>query len=244
MNQAASTTYTAADRRDHEESAVRSAHGLYVGMAVAFLITLFVGFARTFYLRPASQPALAPLVVVHGIVFSAWFVLFFVQTTLVAAGRTNLHRRLGLAGAALAVLIVGLGLPVAIPAARAGRLPGDPLAFLLVMLGDLAGFAVFVGAAIYHRRRAETHKRLMVLAAISLLPPAISRWPIAVGRPAVIAAVLIALLAASPVYDLVVLRRVNRVSLWGGLALFLSVPVRFALSQTETWHRIARWLIG
>jgi hypothetical protein len=213
-------------------------------MAAASLVAVFIGFAGSFYLRPASMPALAPLVVAHGIVFTCWVLLFVAQTTLVATGRTNLHRRLGVAGAGLAMLMVGLGPLIAFPAARRGGLPGDPLAFLLVILVDILMFAVFVGAAIYNRRKSETHKRLMVLAMISLLPPAISRWPIAVGRPPVIAGILLAFLAAAPLYDLVSRRRLNPISLWGGLAVLLSIPLRFALSQTEVWHRVARWLIG
>jgi hypothetical protein len=150
---------------------------------------------------------------------------------------------LGLAGAGLAVLIVALGLLVALPAARRGSLPGDPLAFLLVMLVDLLLFGVFVSAGIYQRRHSETHKRLMVLAMANLLPPAISRWPIAVGHPYVVVAVLFVFLAAAPVYDLVARRRLHAVSLWGGLLVLASGPARFAISQTAAWHHVARWLV-
>ncbi|HEY6059359.1 MAG TPA: hypothetical protein VIV10_02130 [Gemmatimonadales bacterium] len=232
-----------ADARPDQVSQGRSGRWYYVGIAVAALAVTFAGFAHSFYLRPASMPALTPLVVVHGTVFSCWVLLFLTQTTLIATGHTRVHRRLGVAGAGLAVLIVVLGPMVAIPAARRGALPGDPLAFLLVMLGDLLLFAVFVAAGISQRHHSETHKRLMVLATVNLLPPAISRWPVAVGHPAVIGAVLLAFLAAAPVRDLLTRRRMHPVSLWGGLAVLLSVPVRFALSQTVAWHRVASWLI-
>lgn len=224
--------------------AQRPVRGFYVGMAVAILVAVFAGFAPSFYLRPTTTPPLAPRVVVHGIVFSGWVLLFLAQSTLVAAGRTVLHRWLGAAGAGLAVLMVGLGLVIAFPAAGRGSLPGDPIAFLLVMLVDLLLFAVFVAAAIHQRRRSEAHKRLMLLATVCLLPPAISRWPIAVNRPVVIASILVAFLAAGPLYDIVSRRRIHPVSLWGGLAVLVSIPLRFAVSQSEAWHRAARWLIG
>jgi hypothetical protein len=229
--------------RSDRVSQSRLDRGYYVGTAVAALAVTFAGFAHSFYLRPASMPSLAPLVVVHGLVFSCWVLLFLTQTTLIATGHTRVHRRLGVAGAGLAVLMVVLGPMVAIPAARRGALPGDPLAFLLVMLGDLLLFAGFVAAGISQRHHSETHKRLMVLATVNLLPPAISRWPIAVGHPALIGAVLLAFLAAAPVRDLLTRRRMHPVSLWGGLAVLLSVPARFALSQTVAWHRVASWLI-
>ena len=181
---------------------------------------------------------------VHGIIFTSWVLLFLTQASLVAAGRTSVHRRLGVAGAGLAAVMVVLGPVVAIPAGRRGALPGDPLAFLLVPLGDLVLFAVFVSAAIWNRRRAETHKRLMLLGLLSLLPPAVSRWPVAANRPAVTAGILFVMMMAPPVYDFVTRRRVNPITLWGGLALFVSAPLRFAFSQTEAWHRVARWLIS
>jgi hypothetical protein len=84
----------------------------------------------------------------------------------------------------------------------------------------------------------------MLLALISILPPAVSRWPMAVNRPAVIAIVMVAFLAAAPVADLVSGLRVHPVSLWGGLVVIASMPVRFAVSTTHTWHRIASWLIA
>jgi len=218
----------------------RPVRWFYVGMAVAALVTIFVGFHRSFYLRPPTLPPLAPLVVVHGIIFSSWVVLFLTQTTLVAANRVHVHRRLGLAAIGLGALIISSGPLIAIAAARHGRgsLPG-----LLVMLVDILAFAVFVAAALYYRRRSETHKRFMLLAMASLLPPAVIRWPIAAERPAVIVGILLLFVAAAPVYDLLSRRRLHPVSLWGGLAFLASIPMRLALSQTETWHRVASWLI-
>jgi hypothetical protein len=49
------------------------------------------------------------LLQVHGLVFSAWLVLFLVQTGLIAAGRVDVHRRLGIAGAILALAKLVLG---------------------------------------------------------------------------------------------------------------------------------------
>src|SRR5262245_2356829 len=83
----------------------------YVGMTVAIILTVFAGFAPTYYLRSHfGGPPLRPLVQVHGSVFTLWLVLFLVQTTLVAAGRVRLHRLLGMGGMVVAVLMVGLGM--------------------------------------------------------------------------------------------------------------------------------------
>src|SRR5215207_9549026 len=91
----------------------------YTGMAAAFVITVFAGFARTYYLRPYfGTPALTPLLHLHGIVFTSWLALLLTQTVLVAANRTGIHRRLGVAGAALAVLMVLVGASTAIIRAK------------------------------------------------------------------------------------------------------------------------------
>jgi len=222
----------------------RSPRGFYVGMALAALLIIAIGFAPTFYLRPRSLAPLAPLVVAHGVIFTAWIVVFLAQTSLIATGRTAIHRKLGFIGLGLAVVMLVMGPLIAISAARRGVLPGDPLAFLLVPIMDVVLFAVFVSLAYHYRRRSELHKRWMLLAIASILPPAISRWPLAVNRPIVVPVVLLLFLAARPVADRVAGTRVHPVSLWGGLFLLASLPLRFAVAQTEGWHRVARWLTG
>jgi hypothetical protein len=212
----------------------------YIGMAVAALVTVFVGFHRSFYLTPPTLPPLAPLILVHGIIFSSWVVLFLTQTMLVAANRLHVHRRLGLAAMGLAALIIASGPLIAIASARHGR---TSLPNLLVILVDILAFAVLVAAALYYRRRSEIHKRLMLLAMVTLLPPAVIRWPIAVGRPVVMVGILLLFVAAAPVYDLLSRRRLHPVSVWGGLTYLTSILVRPSLSQTETWYRVANWLI-
>jgi hypothetical protein len=232
------------DGRHLETATLRSARWFYVGMGLVVIGVIGAGFGPSFYLRPATIPALAPRVVAHGILFSGWVVLFLVQAALAASGQIKLHRRLGVAAAGLAVTMVITAPPMAVALARRGLPPGEPLVFLLVVLTDLLFFGVFVGAGIYSRRRTETHKRLMLLAMVSMLPPGISRWPIAVKHPApVIMGVMLLFLAAAPISDLLARRRLSRVSLWGGLAVLVSLPLRFAVAQTAAWHALANWLV-
>jgi hypothetical protein len=102
-----------------------------------------------------------------------------VQVRLVAIRRTDLHRRLGVLGALLAALVVVAGTATSIAAARRGYTPGPPpLVFLAIPLGDLLVFSVLITTALLFRRRSDIHRRLMPLAALSLLTPAISRIPL------------------------------------------------------------------
>jgi hypothetical protein len=235
---------TLAERAVPVRPVARSDRWFYPGMAAAIVLAEVAGFWHSERGRIAGHHALHPMAVVHITLFSGWLVLFLVQTILVAIGRMRFHRRLGVVAATVAALMLVTAAPLAIDLARRGVLSSDPLAFLFIMLVDLVMFAVFAGSGIYFRRRAETHKRLMLLATMSLLPPGISRWPIAIANPGpVIMGALAMFLLAAPVRDRWARRRMHPVSLWGGVALLLSVPVRMAIAYSAPWHRAAEWLI-
>src|SRR5258706_3287335 len=81
----------------------------YTGMSVAAIVTVFVGFAPTYYLKSQFQNLpLTLLVHAHGLVFTSWILLFMTQTVLVAKRRVDIHRRPGDPGPALAAVAVGL----------------------------------------------------------------------------------------------------------------------------------------
>lgn len=219
----------------------------YTAGALVALLVAFAGFARTYYLKGSfGTPSLSPVLHAHGLVMTAWFTLFVVQARLVAAGRTDLHRQLGMAGALVAVLIVVLGASVAIDGARGGLSPGlPPLVFLAVPLGMLVVFATLVGAAIALRRRSDWHKRLMLLATLSLLTPALARIAIdglGVKSPPVFFAMTDVIVLAWVAWDTVRNRRLHPAFLWGTLFLLASQPLRIAIGHTAAWQQFAAWL--
>jgi len=219
----------------------------FTGMAVAAALTVFVGFAPTYYLRSVvGGPPLRTLVHLHGFLNTTWMLLFIVQTSLIAARRTGVHRRLGVAGGVLAALLLVVGWFTAIEAARRGVTPPGgppPLAFLSVPLGALAVFAILVATGIYNRARSETHKRLMLLATIALLTPAIARFRYyGFGGPAVAIGGTCAFVVVCLLYDRLSHGRVHPAFLWGGLFVMLSLPARFAAGGTDAWHAVAVWL--
>ena len=221
----------------------------YTGMAVAFVLTVFAGFARTYYLRPYFDPrALMPLLHLHGLVFTSWLVLLLTQTALVAAKRTGIHRRLGIAGAVLAVLMVLVGTTTAIIRAKVVEVPPgapSPLVFLTIPLGDMLVFASLVGAGFYFRRRVDTHKRLMLLATISILPAAVARLPFAfiqqVG-PLAFFGLSDLFIVPCLLYDFVTRGRLHRATVLGGLVIVISHPLRLIIGNTQTWLAFATWL--
>ncbi|MEP6818743.1 MAG: hypothetical protein ABJA18_04360 [bacterium] len=220
----------------------------YVAMSAAVVITVFAGFARTYYLRPQFTAApLIPLLHLHGLVFSSWIVLFVIQTTLVAAHRTDIHRRLGILGGVIATLMVLIGFSTAVIRASQGATPVpsvSSLSFLVVPLGDILVFAVLVGAGFYYRRRPDVHKRLMLLATISILAAAIARLPFAImqaGPPAFFGLTDL-FIVVCVVYDLITLRRIHRATALAGLFIIASQPLRLMLAGTHVWLSFAGWL--
>jgi hypothetical protein len=220
----------------------------YIAMAVVAASLVFTGFARTYYLRHLFTNApLKPLLHLHGFLFTSWLVLLLAQVTLVAAKRTDLHRRLGVAGGVLAALMVVVGPIVAIHSARGEFTPDapDPLRFLVVPLFDILVFAILVAAALYYRRQPQTHKRLMVVATFALLPAAVARLPFAFIQNSgqlVEFGVNDLLLLSFVVYDTLVHRRLHPAYLWAGLLLIVSHTACMALGGTSTWLAFAHWL--
>ncbi len=214
-------------------------------MAVAAALTVFVGFARTYYLKDLfDAPALTTLVHLHGIIFTLWILLFITQTSLIAASRADIHRRLGVGGFVLAVSMVLVGYLVAVEGARLGHSPPwgpPPLVFLSVPLGALVTFTILVAAGLSQRHRSATHKRLMLLATITLLSPALARMPVIGGKPQVTMALTSVFVVACMIYDRVTHGRVHPAFLWGGLFLILSLPLRAAVGHTDAWLPFARW---
>jgi hypothetical protein len=220
----------------------------YTGMSLAAVATVFVGFAPTYYLGAYFQAApLTPLVHLHGLVFSGWILLFLTQTVLVASRRTDLHRRLGPIGAGLAVLLVVVGLTTAIVSARRTFAAGDEgaLTFLAIPFGDMVVFSILAAAAIYYRRWSEAHKRLMLLATMSILDAAIARWPLAIvaAGPVAFFGLTDLFVAAGLLYDLSSRGRVHQAYIWGGLLIVSSQLLRLAIAGTDAWLAFARALV-
>lgn len=231
----------------------------FFGMAIAAAAVVFAGFAPTYYFRPIVHAFRYPggqvvsstlplLIHVHALVSTTWLLLLIVQTSLVAANRVDLHRKLGVAGVAIGTALVGLGVLTALRGAKEGWNPGgrfyDSIGFLAVTLGDLLLFSAFVAAALYYRRRSDWHKRFMLLGTLAgLMWPAITRMPFVAPHPVRMFGLLVALVVALPVHDYVARRRLHPVSAWGAIGILMSFPLRVAVGNSATWHHLASRII-
>ena len=215
-------------------------HLFYSGLALAYALTVFVGFSRTFYLKSLfGTPHLSWIFHLHGVVFSAWTLFFVFQTALVAAGRTNVHRRIGWIGAIFAASIIVFGALFATHAVRIGHSARSRPGLLINSLVDLVLFGLFFGLALLLRHRPAIHKRLMVLAMLCLIIPAIGRLPI---PAALIGWTIFAFSLAGLIYDALSVRRIYLTNVICVLLINLCSPLRFIIAGSQTWLKFTEWL--
>jgi len=223
---------------------------LYIWLAILMPIIVLLGFARTYYLKGFFEtPAIPGLLVhLHGAVMTSWVILFVVQVWLVSSRRIRVHQRLGKIGAVLALLVFILGVSTGIAGAARGATQGPPaLQFLIIPLGDMVMFAILVGSALHFRRKMDIHKRLMLLAAVNILTPAIARIPLSFivnGGPLAFFGLTDLILVACVVVDTIKHRKLHPVFLWGTVLIIASQPLRLILSGTDAWITFATWLVG
>ena len=114
----------------------------YSRMALFLIALVFLGFAPSFYLRdvvpsyPRPNPTLPLSVLLHGGLFTLWMLVLVAQTQLVAAGRRDVHMKLGAVGMLLAVAIIPMMYLVTVwQVARANQPPfTDPLTWTIIPL--------------------------------------------------------------------------------------------------------------
>jgi len=261
------STSTASASATFDRATTRS--GFYFWTSLLLLAFLVIGFAPSLYLRAFFEvPPIPAYLHVHGAILTSWFVWLVLQTSMVRSGRTATHRRLGVIGAVIAVAVVLAG-PMATVGA-VGRLreagfdwdtdvsalpnvgvEGVPMIQFAaqVVWGNFISIAVFaglVGAAIVLRRQPESHKRLMVLASIAIVGPAlarISRWPVFGGEDSgFIPIVLLALLLAVIAHDVVRERRVHKATICGVGAIVAGAIVLQLIANSELGRSVVRML--
>jgi hypothetical protein len=241
-----------------------AARWFYVWMAGACTLIAFGGFAPTYWLQLAPGTFVgSPLLHLHAMLFSAWPLYFLLQTTFAARGRIQRHRAWGLLGISLATAMVFVGFAAAdqVLAKRLAAGMGDRArAFHIVSTTMITLFGAFVCAAIVYVRRPEVHKRLMLLATITILPPAIARLFFAVqvgispglrpglGPPRTVESVLTsgliasALILAGVIYDRRTRGRVHPAYVLGGVIVVALQVLRMPISTTHPWYAIADFL--
>ena len=219
----------------------------FPSMGALLIACVFLGFAPTYYLRPASATPIPVYLHVHGAAMTTWFLLLLAQGVLIATGRRAIHRKAGVAGVAVAAIILVLNPVVVVRSVGNGLAGGTPIQLVsLIFIADMllmVAFAVMAGLAIHWRRFPETHSRLLLLASIAVASPALGRLALnTLGTPipGVLGQMAIALVVVG--HDLRMSRRVHPASAWGAGAIIATLLFSVALSNVEAAQSAVRAL--
>lgn len=224
----------------------------YVIISVVALAIVLAGFTLTYIVPVTRSTSLSfrPMVHIHGLMYFAWMLLFIFQAGLVRWGNSALHKKVGVGGFILAGGMVIIGLLTAITAARLNS-PAMTISgltakqFLIVPITDMILFTIFLGLSLGSLKNYEAHKRLMILATLSVIPAAIGRIAgiFEISNLFVILLIQHGILYAGLIFDFVKRRSIHPAYIWGGLVLVVVHLTRFPLGMTEWWGAIANWLV-
>jgi hypothetical protein len=179
---------------------------------------------------------------------SSWCLLFGAQTYLVATHRVRVHRRLGILGAVLAFLVVAVG-AYATVAATAREVRDHVVHRFHFLFGlnlvNLPAFALLVGAALVLRSRSDFHKRLMLLATVTMLAPAVARIVLLYTHDGLtqILAFDFCILACIAV-DTVVHRRLHPAFGWGATFVLGAFNLTFLALSAKWWLPFVEWVFS
>ena len=147
------------------------------------------GFSQTVNANLFHPPVPRPLILwVHATAFSLWVLFYILQSGLVRIRKVSTHRLLGWFGVALAIFMAPLGVITGIVMCRfdiahytmpnAVAAKADIQAFLAIPFWDMLAFAIFVGLAIFWRKKPELHRRLLFIATCGLMDAAFGRFAV------------------------------------------------------------------
>ncbi len=244
-----------------EQSLQREQFGLgtsfYGIISVCILGLAIVGFSYS-YFSPLVSGSFAhtnPFIHYHAAVATMWLVIYVIQTHLIANQFRQLHMKLGILGVGVAIAFVTTGVATMVHAAQYAVQSGNPelLAIQEVLqiapTTDLTAFSLFVGFALYYRKRAQNHKRLMYLASCVFVPPSMFRFvqwwtdgPPQGAEAMWVPAIATLFIIAGPIYDKVTEGKVHKIY-WAALPywvlMFFGIPVSQA---TGFWAPVVHWI--
>jgi hypothetical protein len=235
----------------------------YLFMSLIVAAVVVYGFSQTAN-EKFIHPAIArPLILyVHAAVFSAWVLLFILQSALVRARRVQWHRRLGWVGAGLGIAVFLVGLETAIAMGRFNILhfhPKYPEGALLVSFFDITAFAIPFALAIYWRNKPEYHRPMQWMATCALTAAAFGRFPrlfppTASQSPAMrgfliwiaLYAGLDLLISVAALRDLILNRRIHPAYRFGLPAFVVGqiAMLSILLHHSAWWLKTARLILG
>lgn len=167
---------------------------MFVIMAGLFFVTALTGFipSSMLYLEGVEagrRPPIPPVLHVHAVLMGSWLTLLLVQSTLMATGRSALHKTLGMVAFVHvpAIVITGVFVIKVYVEQHYARHAGmsapeiaadidNTMALVIFLMREGSLFLLFMGWALSVRRKdPQLHKRLIILATVLPMTAAFAR---------------------------------------------------------------------
>lgn len=221
----------------------------FVGMSLLLLATVLVGFAKSYFLSGLIRAPLPnKLIHVHAVFFSCWIVLLIAQASFISAKQFHLHRQVGVLGLGLACGMIVVGILAATDSMTRIKMVGpfDMRTFYAVPMFDILVFGILFFFAYRWRHDPSTHKRLILIASITIVDAATGRSPLTKITELpflnnVFTQFYTVLLAA---FDLWYLKRIHRVTLVAGVFSIVMLLMAIPVGSTRPWLAFANWMLG
>jgi hypothetical protein len=224
----------------------------FVALSLVYALVAVVGFApesRDLFSGKFEFTFIPAVAYVHGALMMAWLLLFVVQTSFVASGALKWHRTLGLSSIGLAAAmwismgVVTVGQLVWLTRSNT-EVEGWVYDVVPNQIYSMGLFALFYVWGIRARRDSSSHKRLLTLAALVLLQPAVDRmvwlphfglpyfWPYAIRTQVLLIPLL--------VFDLATIKRIHPITLIGTGVILAAHTALSLILATPGWHTFAQ----
>ncbi|HKV24230.1 MAG TPA: hypothetical protein VJN93_06525 [Candidatus Acidoferrum sp.] len=221
----------------------------FVAMSLLLLATVLVGFAKSYFLAGLVRAPLPnKLIHVHAVLFSSWILLLIAQASFISTSKFALHRKFGLFGFGLACGMCVIGVMAATDSMTRLKTFGsiDIRTFYAVPMFDILVFATLIFFAYRWRHDPATHKRLILIASITLVDAATGRDPLTkiTHLPYLnnIFTQLYTVLIAG--FDFWCLKRIHRATLLAGTFSIVMLLLAIPIGRTGPWMAFANWMMG
>lgn len=212
----------------------------YIGLVLLF--TVVFAFGSYSILGKSHLNSWLPIIFIHGTAILLWYSLFAYQARLIKIKDIEKHKRLGMMSFTLAVIIIISGLTIGVTNYQVVKAPYEILANFVFILC----FGVLYVFAIKYRFNVDVHKRLMLLASIAMLPPALSRILRIFNLDEQVLSVpfMLLFLLALPIYDYRKTKKVQRSTIFATFFIILMFSAIGPIGSSDAWIDLVVSILG
>lgn len=202
-----------------------SSQAVYGKFSIVIIIFMLITLLPHYGKITSSTASVSAALVIHGIFYLGWHILFAVQSRLSSKKNVTLHKKLGYLSLLLISFLIYSGADLMIEIMKGFDSNWTPAfirsrtSFVLAILHTLLSFICFCALGVVFRKKLHFHKRFMVLASLSMVAASVTRIAylpiIPIGGVPFVLLITYGFLLAPVIIDRVTFGHVHPVLKWG-----------------------------